>query len=57
LLSDRLAIRQVLGSIDDSDQGSNLWAVHCNVGKDTGSVRRTHQVLDLGCHCSYTHQR
>jgi hypothetical protein len=48
LLSDRLAIRQVLGSIDDSDQGSNLWAVHCNVGKDTGSVRRTHQVLDLG---------
>lgn len=51
LLADRLAVRQVLASIDNNNEGTDLRAINSHVGEDTGRVHPTEGInLGLGRH-------
>lgn len=58
LLANGLAVRQVLGSINNGDESANLGPVDRQVGKDTCSVRPIEGMLllllDLGRHGRWT---
>lgn len=48
LLSDRLAIGQVLGSIDDQNEGADLGTINAHVGENAGRVHPVERVGDFG---------
>lgn len=48
LLPDRLAIRQVLGSIDDQDERADLGAINAHVGENAGRVHSIERIWDFG---------
>lgn len=51
LLANRFSVGQVLGSIDDGDEGADVWAVDGHVGKDARGVSTLDGVrLGFGCH-------
>jgi len=54
LLSHRLSVRQVLSSVDNNDQNSNLRPIHRHVAVNSCGMHsgcHTHPACDLGVHC------
>lgn len=50
LLAHCLSVGQVLRSVDDGNQGSNLWAIKGHIGKDTCRMGSIDCSSRFGCH-------